>query len=715
MGIRGAWSLLSNDPRRFGGPWLLNSEEKRGGGGISVFVDGPSLLYHVAVSGVYDSGPPLTKAQVQQKSSVPQASPAIIHVRVKNFINALLDVCQGEVHVVMDGLAPDAKITTQIGRLRIMAQQGEKNARNPKSTCNLLHLLAEASMIETLEDLVETQPRLFLHQPPRGEAETFIDCWIRKHSLSPDNVFILSDDTDFLVYSSCPGFIPFKTLEFHELDARLSLAGFYYQRAKFVPAFFADTSDDHVMTAVAALAGCDYGMSECLDRTRTKMIRTDIGGLRPRLRNDPTSAAALTAVLRYVAHWTKRRESSWLDSMIEAICCHDDEREKLLNALQEIHEIYFPNEETPSVGAAMSVESRRLLECGIMYCRPLVETWDASNEVKRDYSSRKRPRKSGKKRRKKRPTVQQDSCEMNVDDNSPRETATVPFPPTQAFVDQCLATGSTWFAFAQVRARLYSVVCQYAQAQQDRGVEFHPTWTASDPLVAEWVRVGKGEHVDFVSQPIVILRSGPLNVTSSTTVMDAVLQCTVAEDQAEGLKQNMKQDWQIMIASLMLPPRTALLLLLLCEAPRLPSEVASCTIQGELSDSLDESLLLMSVALFHARLLRNVLSVLLRLEGSAEDMVSPRGKMCLSHIFRHDVAAWIWTQMMFADSSDDAEEYEGTAANLLDACFDQMKISRKKDRPSFNQEELQTWHADTGELWRIWCLISNKATHDELK
>ena len=705
MGIRGAWSLLSNDPRRFGSPWLLSDEEQSSGESLCVFVDGPSLLYHLAVSDVYD--PPVTEAQFKWSSSIQQASPATIHARVTSFMEALLQVCHGGVHVVLDGLVPAAKILTQVDRLRSMARLGEQHATKPNTPCKLLHLLAERTMIEALEDLMEEQSRLFFHQPPRGEAETYIDCWVRNHALLSEHVFIFSDDTDFLVYSSCPGLIPLKTLEFHVLEGRLSLTGFHYQRTKFAQAFFSGAcTDPQAMTVVAALAGCDYGMTECMIRARTVMIKSDIGGLRPRLRNDPTSAAALTAILRYVAHWTKRHETSWLQAMAEAVCTNLEERKLLIASLEEIHGIYFPNEhDSEAVGTAMSVECRRLLECGILYCKPLVETWHSSSEVRQTHASRKRARKSRKGRRKKRPLIKQDAGEMDYVHNPPRDAA-VPFPPTQSFVDQCLATGSAWSLFEQVRRHLYSLVCHYVQVRhQDHRIQVHPTWSSSNPIVTEYVRLGTGGRVDFISMPVALTK---LDVAPTGSFLDALLRCILDEDQTNLMKQNLEQDWQVMAASLMLPARTALLLLLLYTTPLRSSEAFSCSTQEELSSSLKQSLVLISVALFHANLLDNVLYVC---EGRGESKTLLRERIPLSHIFRYDVAAWIWTQMIQENNSDDVDEVVAFSP-MLDSFFDQLNVSRAGVLV-LNALELQEWHEETKELWRRWCMVSIRANHDE--
>ena len=114
MGIRGAWSLISNDPRRFGQSCRLSPQEAS-----TVLVDGPSLLYHIAITELYDEFPPIFKAQIQQPSLHYQASPATIYQRTRHFLLSLVSVA-GPV----DGLAATCKIPTQVDRLRNMAHQG---------------------------------------------------------------------------------------------------------------------------------------------------------------------------------------------------------------------------------------------------------------------------------------------------------------------------------------------------------------------------------------------------------------------------------------------------------------------------------------------------------------------------------------------------------------------------------------------------------------
>jgi hypothetical protein len=649
---------------------------------------------------VYDKSPPLTHAQIVKPGSTHQASPAIIHDRITNFLKALLVVAGGDVHVVMDGLAPEAKISTQVDRLRTMAHQGEAYANTSKSQCKLLHLLAESAMIEALQDIMKEQSRLYLHlhRPDRGEAETYIDSWIQCHSDSTKEVFILSDDTDFLVYSSCPGFIPFKTLEFQILDGHLCLTGFEYQRHKFLHAFFS-TADERAMTTVAALAGCDYGASDSLKAARNFIIQSNIGGLRPRQRNDPSSAMALTAVLRYVSHCT--RKPSWQDVLAESVCKDPDKKSLLLTCLQDIHDIYFPIESTADVNSPpMSVECRRLLECGLVFCRPLIETWEGDNTVQSMSHSRKRPRNKGKKRRKKRHIMQQQVLGEDQSTNDLPLEMFVPFPPSDRYVAQRLATGSAWSVFSQVRRHLYADVRHYAQSQHDHRIRFHQTWTSSDTVVREYIRVGRSTHVDFVPKRIMVPAESSFNGTARSSLLYALDFCVVGENVMVP-KSLLEQGGFVLRASLMLPAKSALFLFLLAKAPL---SSAGLTMKASTCIALRDSLRLISLALFHASLIENAMAAFSEAKRSSLRL----RRIQVSRILRHDIAAEIWAQMESIDDDLVMADDNGCAASCVHAVvFDKPEVSTMDWLPLITNE-LLTWRNDTKELWMTWCQIYRK-------
>ncbi|KAI2501272.1 hypothetical protein MHU86_13216 [Fragilaria crotonensis] len=205
MGIRGAWSLVSNDPRRFGEPWECRAVES------SVWIDGPSLIYFLALQPKFDEIATF-HGHYNQRG---QASPASIHRRTNNFITVMSRLAK-EVHVVMDGLCAPRKIPTQIARMKVAAHQADDAARSTSTTrnCKVISILAEWTMVNTILKMATTNDNLYLHRPATGEAEAYID---EKLSRLDDThgVAIFSNDTDFFVYANCPGFVPFSSPPIH--------------------------------------------------------------------------------------------------------------------------------------------------------------------------------------------------------------------------------------------------------------------------------------------------------------------------------------------------------------------------------------------------------------------------------------------------------------------------------------------------------------------
>ena len=194
MGISGARSLLDSDPRRYGAPWRCNwpkekkdpegtgssglqDEENDGGDedtrkdaakgdlddalkkGLEayvVLVDGMSLLYHVAVNNQPESVPTLAI----------HGSPFTVREEVASFVSKILLALPeySELRIFMDGLAPKAKIPTQVDRLTSQALRGDTAARKEKdaarqgtlvysrsSPARILDPLAEWAFVEAIE------------------------------------------------------------------------------------------------------------------------------------------------------------------------------------------------------------------------------------------------------------------------------------------------------------------------------------------------------------------------------------------------------------------------------------------------------------------------------------------------------------------------------------------------------------------------------------
>lgn len=157
------------------------------------------------------------------------------------------------------------------------------------------------------------------------------------------------------------------------------------------------------------------------------------------------------------------------------------------------------------------------------------------------------------------------------------------------------------------------------------------------------------------------------------------------------------------MTSLMLPTKSALLLLLLSKAPVLiPTSdgMVSNASDTETSSSRQDSLLLISVALFHAYLLWEVQHILMM--ETFEWKESPGERMAVSRILRYKVAEWIWKQMGSMDYSHNTDENESKCSNLLDLFFEQLKVS-KMGGMQLNESEWQQWRDESERLWRIRC------------
>jgi hypothetical protein len=250
----------------------------------------------------------------------------------------------------------------------------------------LLHHLAEWAFVEAIDALQQRfSGTLFMYRPARGEGEVMINQWLVQNDGLYSRVAIISEDSDFLVHESCPGYIPPSSLVYEEKNGRHCLGGTYYLRSKFLRSFLGqpNTADSTVMTTVAALSGCDYvyGLAEdqleALSNVRHKIVCSPLGGLRGKHQNGPTAARTLLAILRVVAHYKKSGGYEWLEQM-----CTDfagPRVENTMSALRTVHAIYLYSlqvnpDAVMDLGPGI-VEVRRLIQLGIVFCYPLIETY----------------------------------------------------------------------------------------------------------------------------------------------------------------------------------------------------------------------------------------------------------------------------------------------------------------------------------------------------
>lgn len=744
MGIRGAWTILSQDPRRFGRPWTVSDDEATETTTQHlIFLDGPSLLYYVAVCDAFDVFPPISGASCARKTNFKyqQVSSSLICRRITHFLSALLHVAANEeqqvhLHVVMDGLAPVEKIPSQVARLGAMAKECEMLATTaPHKKHKILPLLAEMAMVEAVRDLCLQEQLLYLHEPRHGEAETYIYQWLLDSvdtATTPTQhrrISIFSNDTDFLVYDGCPGFVPFSTLAFHEIDGRLFLSGFEYRRARFLAAFLdkkhGDKIDEQAVLAVLpAIVGCDYVLTlpkhqSTLEEARRIMVESHLGGLRPRQRNDPTMAAALTATFRFVAHWVRRCKSDeWKMAMAHSLFPNDnDKRSGFVMALQKVHDIYFPAMDFlvgSNANESSSVESLRLLECGILYCRPVIETWEGaprcafnSSPVRMLPIANARKRNSSKKlrgkRRKKRPApslVDPGGSELVVAEKNESHPASqleqVAFPPCQEVVDEWLSRGSVWTMphFCQVRLRLYCLLRQFLIRSSDadghtqitNGPETCQLWLQTNTSVTEYRRVGRGTNARveaFEVQLPNLKQNHRSNEDTSDMVLAYIFRNVCNEQMKRAVSSIEKASRQaLLFASLMLPIKLALFSILL---GTVPSQLEMFTVPSTNTTRQSEegALLLVQVAFFHSSLVCNCIAT-----------VTQKGYRTRSCGIRSDLAGWIWSALVHFPF----EDMEHCSVNV-DPWFDQYIVIGKEDS---QQQLLATWKDLTKELFDLW-------------
>lgn len=757
MGIQGARSLLDHDPPRYGRPWTCNwdaGEEKEEiresqDEPIYLLIDGTSLLYYIAVD--------------QENSNA--ACPASVKERISMYVSQLLKALpeRSEVRIFMDGLAPKAKISAQVSRMRDQAIKGDNQAKNgSKTRGKILDLLAEFAMVEAIEDLsksLKEEKTLALHRASRGEAEAYIDYWISRKLPKNANTYILADDTDFLVYPNCPGFVPFQSLEIQSENGQFRLSGFQYLRKLFLESFLTPgVVNEDIMPVIAALAGCDYTLhpdaQEGLEKARNVIVKSDIGGLREKARNKPTKSQTFTAILRYVAHFFERDEENWVFDMIQAATAPNKKASNgsnnkaeeevdpsakntaatiLTDAFIAIRKIYFRSLTLPTnpefEKRPPSLEIRRLLEYGILYCRPIVESWGPTS-----VSAPSRKRSLG-------------DIHSALDS---RSCAVVISPPFTRQVASWLEQDSVWRMphFCQARLRLYCLLVQFACTGGSYSFEggqlrLSPMWTNENPKVIEYTRSNNNGGKDPDGEPSLRMLEKEVEIpgyeyvsagwgdesellSGDEAVDRACLFCLIGniKQARPGLNPSLRSSGTLFLASLLLPFNLSLLLILLGTSPRL-DEVEFRPVEETVSLELTKVLPFMSAACYHAIFIASTLSSLYgthseeqrrsNLTGSGDD--NPMG-LNVSSTIRRDEALWIWRalrqgddlEQLKSDDSDDVEEMQYAMDYLENV------INLLKDQVPQNNDwrtKMKEWKQRAKVLWVIWWEVFNVALTNE--
>ena len=623
--------------------------------------------------------------------------------------------------------------------------------------------MAEWALVEAVLGLkkdTENVNSLHLYRSSNGEAEAYIDSWIEQNASNISQVFILSDDTDFLIYPSCPGFVPFKSISFEEQNGRFCMQGQHYLRAKFISSFLSckDIDSTKLMSAISAIAGCDYVLDKdnehVLSIVRKKMVESDIGGLRPKLRNNPTAAATLTAILRVVSYHATKATNNWMESMLRNLI--PNKVPVAMKALTTVYEIYTNTLKLPpnldSELMAGIVDVRRLLEYGVFFCVPVLETWNhPSNHGenvsrgasrKRNLEERMNPSRSGIS-----PLVEVVRC-----------------PPTSTQMTTWKARGTIWNMphFQQIRKRLYKFV-SYAI-----GAGIYPPqlivgdlWKSNQPItIQEYVRSGTGTRIFMMERPVTIANEMMMITTRASTKslvsnndlssLDHILLSCVLGDDCCQVNQgtchcSLPKHRELFLASLTLPFHLAFLLILMGTAPSFFSfeeenDIPSFS-YSEISNDLNRILPVLSVACHHALVLVQMLNVIFqhlskertcdpyRMAGTDQDgsrrTVHSYQPFVVSTVFQKIKAGCIWHILQQHDYLMEIQERRLTSQQkennlvwedtFLEDVFDKLAKTLSIDSVSvsvsMSDEAWSQWKDDAQRLCTAWWEAFDGANH----
>mmetsp|Transcript_28383 Transcript_28383/g.41938 ORF Transcript_28383/g.41938 Transcript_28383/m.41938 type:complete len:642 (-) Transcript_28383:70-1995(-) len=607
MGVRGAWSVVSNDPNRFGEPWSCSDKSV-------VWIDGPSLVYYLALQPKYES----VENFGRHLNQIGQASPAEVYKRTVNFLTVVSNIAN-EVHIVMDGVCESSKTTTQVNRMKSTAQKAKEIIRssNIPLNCHVISILAEWSMVEAIDKIRDSIPNLHLHRPLRMEAETFIDAFLAKNH---QDAVIMSDDTDCLIYKHCPGFIPFKSLQFARVCGEVNtLAGFQYLRSKFCRALFADEEDYHLLSILAALAGCDYN-AEVLESAQAVLIKSDIAGMRVKHQNTPTAASTFQAVVRYIRHFKIMYGDSWVESIVSSFGL-----DGVMDALDVVHQTYFSTRNPVFITNCRTVEIQRLFEDRTLYCRPLLESFSSPQDEPTPSRLQRRPKKRIRGKRKKRKVGKHARGRQDKLDNQETRDS----PPSVECVDLVHACPCKTIEETKEYLRkesIWSLLPFKCYRRQLYGVLNTMKWMNCCDYVTEWRRIDHRSEVKY--QEFLV----PISSIQPDECNEVKLESLISNN-------------CIYSSSSLLPGKIKWLFLLLMSSP---DTIRSMSTNS--TSALDFSIVsLLTVAYYHAKLHEEV-ALACRSNGTMRS---------LNHLYKMDmvVAAWIWGILRTIDVSDLPDEF----------------------------------------------------------
>jgi len=466
-----------------------------------------------------------------------------------------------------------------------------------------------------------------------------------------------------------------------------------------------------LMTTVAAIAGCDYidGLEEsqlrALSSLRHTIVNSSIGGLRVKKRNNPTALNALTAILRVVAHYKSLGDYQWKEHMCSAL--GGERVEETMIALRNIHSIYFYSLQI-NPDSAMDivpgmVEVRRLMQLGIFFCYPVIETY--SGEILVDDIA---------------------SSDLGVSNAIP----VLPCPPLTSEIEAWITTGSIWNFphFRQIRVRLYSYVRLVVRSAQIMpAIPPADLWAFDrNPVIKEIVRIKDGvrwrmEPIDVTiphhAMLATLFKEQSLTLADDDSIYRGVFFCLTGTHYELRWLMAMKRlpvaSRLAFLASAMLPYNLACLFLMMSTAPKEiakwdfplpPYNSPSCS-------ELKKVLPVLSIAYAHVNLLVNTLLVVWNKNGTPSSLLWP--PLNVSTTFRHDTALLIWDALrlqmnleyLTTPDSCTSEGKEKDVVQYLGGCFKTLERLRSEDVAW--QKVLAHWRETVSPLYDAWWEIFN--------
>ena len=338
MGVKGLRSLLDSDKRLYGKRLILTRRENNNKESIVddvIYIDGPALMHHLL------------------RSYWDMLYLDEFYHRAKHFVTCLINAGCRELYLVMEGLAGVEKVEEQMIRLQkkmascddiakylIRRSNGSGAAKVDKSSDKVPHIFTELILVQSFRNACDEA----LHNSnkihsdftskvyfAKGEAETAIVALLSPNekaidklksqaSGSPTQIIIFSNDTDFMIYSSSPGFVALNTVEISEGDDNVYITGYFFQRENFCSAFEVPSC---ILPICALLAGSDYSFPEKyekrLDVLRQRILSETVS-LSRRKKSNPSYKIQLATIFQHISDSISSMEYASMNN--ESILTH---------------------------------------------------------------------------------------------------------------------------------------------------------------------------------------------------------------------------------------------------------------------------------------------------------------------------------------------------------------------------------------------------------